>query len=186
MTSMYEEAAKAVTVSDEGLHRLANQAQMLVHAQETLAQCEADLKIASEMVRRLEEQDIPNTMQELGVETFTLTNGAKISVSMFYSASIPDDTRDACLKWLETNGYGAFIKNEIACRFDREGHQEATALMSILDENGVVYSNKETVHAQTMKKLYKDTSECTDGTMKKLPEDLFNLYMGKKAKVVLK
>jgi hypothetical protein len=183
---MYEEAAKAVTISDNGVHRLANQAQMLIMAQEAVAECEEDLRIAKEMLRKLEQEEIPSTMQELGVENFTLTNGAKISINTFYDAKISDENRGEALRWLHDHGFGSLIKTEVSCKFDRESYDEAIALTHLLKEKGFDYVDKETVHPMTLKTFVKTQIESTEEDVARPPKELFGIYIGKKAKVTLK
>lgn len=184
--NMYEKAAKAVTVSDEGIHKLANQAQMLLMAQEEVARCEDDLKLAKEVLRKLEQEFIPNTMQELGVETFTLTNGAKISVNTFYDAKISDENKSEAFGWLHDHGFGSLIKTEVSCKFDRESYDEAIALTHLLKEKGFDYVDKETVHPMTLKTFVKTQIESTEEDVVRPPKELFGIYIGKKAKVTLK
>lgn len=183
---MYEEAAKGIIVDNDSIHKLANQAQLLICAQEEVAQCEESLKIAREVVRKIEQEFIPNTMQEIGMESFILSNGAKISVSTFYDAKISEENKEQALKWLHDHGFGSLIKTEVSCKFDRESYDEAIALTHLLKEKGFDYMDKETVHPMTLKTFVKNQIESTEEDVVRPPKELFGIYIGKKAKVTLK
>ena len=53
-----------------------------------IASLENDLSMAKDKLRRSMEQDLPEAMDEVGMTSFKLDDGAEVKVKPFYAASI--------------------------------------------------------------------------------------------------
>lgn len=127
------------------------------------------LRQAKEHERTLSEETIPGVMQELGVTTFTLDSGQKVSVKPDVYASIPPDTKDAAMEWLETNGHGGLIKTLVIVEYGKGEFELATELFSELLARNLNVASSQNVHAQTLKAFLRE--QLAAG--KDVPLDLF-------------
>jgi hypothetical protein len=110
------------------LNELVNQ---LDKAEQDVVEAETTLKEAQERQRRLEEFEIPDYMDTLGLEEFTLTSGLTIEVVRKIRASI-GNRKVAAFKWLIDKGHGGLIKRTIMVAFNREQSEDAHKLLKTL------------------------------------------------------
>lgn len=122
----------------------------------TIEELEKSLKIEKEFQRRQSQEIVPNMMAELGIESFTLDNGYKVSIKDDYFASIPKDNLYACFEWLRQSGLDGIIKTVVAANFGKGEDQEAQQVLSVLTGMGVVADVKSTIHPQTLKAFVKE------------------------------
>lgn len=109
--------------------------------------------------RQIAEHDLPNAIQEVGLSTFTLADGRKISTKTEVYASIPKDNPNKAFAWLRANGHGALIKNVISAEFGKGEDEQAVEAASALAEAGFKPSQKESVHPMTLKAFLKEQLE---------------------------
>ena len=55
----------------------------------------------------------------MGLQKFTLTDGAEISVKPIYAASIPRDRKEEAFQWLRDHEFGDLVKNNVTVTFGR-------------------------------------------------------------------
>ncbi len=145
---------------------------------------ENDLSEKKSELRRVEENDLPEAMDAIGMSEFKLTDGSKISVKPYYTASIPLDKREDAYQWLEEKGHGSIIKTEVSVSFGKGQMEIAKEFQQFARGFNVEPVDPElsrSVHAQTLKAFVKESIE--DGG-EVLPSALFTTYVGRKAKVV--
>ena len=93
LNTMFEEDAGALTVKDEDLSSVAALAKRAKMLEKEIEEFESVLKERQEQLRKLQEESIPNMLNELGMKDFTMADGSKITVKPFYSASIKEENR---------------------------------------------------------------------------------------------
>ena len=109
LNTMFEEDAGALTVKDEDLTSVAALARRAKMLEKEIEEHESVLKERKEQLRKLEEESIPNMLNELGMKDFTMADGSKITVKPFYSASIKEENRAQAYEWLREHGYDDII-----------------------------------------------------------------------------
>lgn len=116
------------------------------------------LEIAQIALRRTQEVDLPNAMQQAGVSEIKLPTGEKITIKDDVYASIPKDERgELAYAWLRDNGFGDVIKNEVKVAFGRGEEEQVAALLAECKVNG--WNNASlaaTVHSSTLKALIRE------------------------------
>jgi hypothetical protein len=161
------------------LDSLSNSCKSLVKWLGVVEAKENELKDVKEQVRKLAEEIIPEAMQQLNLDQLKLDNGVKISILDNVYAHISEAKKPDAYNWLRDNGLGAIIKNEIAVQFDKTQDSDAIALKDRLSNEGLPVTHKESIHPSTLKSTVKEL-------VKKginVPEDTFNIFIGKKAKI---
>lgn len=156
------------------LQRVVQMAELLLKLRENVTRLEAELEAAKKDVRRVEQEDLPDLMQELGLETFKLKSGETIEVKPEVDCSISEDRRAKAHEWLTAHGFGGLIKTEVIAKFGRDERDAALACAQQI--NGEVI---ERVHPSTLKSFVKEQMAAGAG----LPFDLFGVHPYSKVKI---
>jgi hypothetical protein len=176
--AMFEDTTADIelTVSDSALGKLSALANKQLEIERWIEAQQERLKLATDALRRVREVELPEALDEAGVSKFTLSDGSTVSVSPYYSASIPADRKAEAFQWLDRNGFGDLIKTEVVTRFGRGEIDQARELSRNLKDQGYEAENKDSVHAQTLKAFIREQIE-SGGVA--VPLDLFGAYVGR-------
>ena len=164
----------------DALAKIALLSALLRGAEGNVANLTADLQEAKEEVRRLQEDDLPELMRELGLSEIKLEDGSKVTVVDEVDCNISEERRSRAHAWLTDNGFGGIIKSAITVEFGRDEHDEALAAAEkISGVTGRAALLKEGVHPQTLKAFVKE--QMAAGAT--IPQELFGLRPYSKAKL---
>lgn len=169
----FESFQETGSVSESNLEFLAETAKKLNDLKSELKRLEEEAKDVKRHIKTITEEVIPNYMRELGLSEVKLENGAKVTVKDQVFASIPKPVQDAALQWLDDNGHGSLIKNEIKLNFAKGEDERAQTLRKILEDAGYEFNHTANVHWQTLRAFCREQLE--QGNM--LPEDLFSVHV---------
>ncbi len=161
------------------LQRAVQLAELLIQLRTKVEDLEAQLATAKADVRRVEQEDLPDLMQELGLETFRLTSGETIEVKPEVDCSSTEEKRRAAHDWLSANGFGGLIKTEVVVTFGRGEHDEAEGFAKEVAEQGKAPAVVERVHPSTLKSFVKEQMAAG----KPVPFDLFGVFPYNKVKI---
>ena len=178
----FEDVAEQLSeVTEDGLSRVTNLALAQIEKHQLVESLEEQLKQAKKDLANIQENELPAAIAEYNLKEFTLDNGTQISVKRFYNVSIPKDEekRQACFNWLNDNGYGDLIKNQVAVNFVKGKEREATSFIQELEDRNLTPSNKKWVEPMTLKAFAKERVEKAEP----FPSDMFGLYIGEKATI---
>ena len=152
--------------------------------EELIESMEETVKINKENLRRLSGEIIPEKMAELGMTATEMYDGSKVQVVEDIYVSIPKDPEKskACYEWLDDNGLGDIIKNQVGMSFGKGQGEKAKALESQIKEMGLIPEVKVSVHPSTLKATIKKWHE--EG--KSVPDNTFSLFIGQKTKITKK
>lgn len=131
------------------------------------------LKQLKERHKILSENLIPDRMDQLGLKSISLSNGAKVTVKPYYYGKI---LSPAGYEWLDQHGHGGIIKTVVQKSFSRDKRDEA---VTFAKENNLELV--ETVHHSTMAAFVKEIY--SDPENERLPENLFSVYQGNRTKI---
>ena len=175
-----EDAAESL--SEDKLGLVARLARKQLDLEAYVEQLELQLKAAKENLRKVQEQDLPQAMAEIGLSEFKLSDGSKVTIKPFYSASLVEENRAKAYEWLESHGFSSLMKTEVSVDFGRGEDKLADRASKLLQEHGFAANKDVSIHAQTLKAFVREQIE--DG--QELPSDLFKVYAGQKASIKLK
>ena len=88
----------------------------------------------------------------------------------------------ACYAWLENNGLGDIIKNQVGMSFGKGENQEAKLLEDTIKNLGYIPEVKVSVHPSTLKATIKKWHQ--EG--RSVPDNTFSLFIGQKTKITKK
>lgn len=161
-------------IADSELSSLVDLARNQYRLERQIEKLESQLGEAKEKHRQVSQQLIPDKMMELGLDSIKLSDGTKVAVSKFYSASITPERMAAAHAWLRENGHGDLIKNTINCVLARGQDDRADKILKALTKLGVAYERKSAVHPMTLKAFVREMIE--GGST--LPLDLLGVHVG--------
>jgi uncharacterized small protein (DUF1192 family) len=179
---MFEEdsaGSAAEAVSTDGLKSVAELARRIRETEAEIKRAEEFLKERNDVLRKMTDEDLPSVLEELGVKSFVLDDGSKVSVTALYGASIPAPRKEEAFEWLRENGYDDIIKNDVICTFGRGEDDKAAAFAQAARERGLSPEQKQLVHAQTLKAWVRERVESGES----FPMDLFGAFVGQRATI---
>lgn len=159
------------------LSRASELANLIKISQQRVAELEKMLEAEQDHLKRLEEVELPSFMEEVGLSSFSLPTGEKITIKNIVKASIPKAKREEACQWLTENGFGDLIKSELVLLFGKEELQKAQDLKNQLQSMGLKPVLEQGVHHTTLSAFVKEQLE--QGVF--MPADLLGIYTGKKA-----
>jgi len=168
--------------SDEAKASIAKLAQQQALLQDKVTSLEEALKEAKKDLQRVEEQDLPEAMDKIGMAEFKLVDGTKISIKTFYNASITSDRKPEAMAWLDDNGHGGIIKTDVSVAFSRGELDIARDFLEYARGFNNLSNEPEldqSVHWQTLRAFVKEQVEGGAN----FPQELFGVYIGRKAHI---
>jgi len=170
--------------SESDLQTLTNLAAYQQELEDRIAETEKVLKDLGEKLRTVSWQQIPEMMEKLGMETFTLKGGHTIKVEEKLQLSVPKKSKDKAYEWVEEHGGSAIVKRAFVIAFDKEQEKFARKFKSDCErrKNALPMEETKAVHSSTLNKFLRDhMAQGTD-----VPLDLFGGFQQKIAKITTK
>lgn len=161
------------------LKRVIQLATLLVVQRALVEKLTKELTEEKEMLTRIETEDLPELMREIGMKSVTLEDGSSVEVVDEVSCAITEERRARAHAWLVENGFGGLIKTEVVVTFGSGEHDNAQALAEELRGEDLDPALVERVHPATLKSFVKEQME--KGVT--IPFDLFGIHPYSKAKL---
>ena len=160
-------------VGDAAFAKLEELLKLFLDAEVAVAEAEAKLKEAQETKRRLEEFEIPDYMDSLGMKKFTNKAGLEVEVGGKIRASIGDRKVQA-FKWLIDNGHSGIVKRSVQVAFNVKDGEAAEELLAELRERKVGAGVRQDmkVEAATLTAFIRKRLEKGE----EVPHDIFGIY----------
>ena len=163
--------------SEDGLAQLSRLAEEQLERQKAVAAAEAELEKRKDELRETAEVAIPELMEELGIETFTTSNGLKVSVKEDIRASILAANKAQAFQWLRDNGHSAIIKRIVKVQFGMGEDDQAEQAIEALGDLPV--EDESNVHWQTLCRFAREM--LSEG--QEIPEELFSIHRQRVSKI---
>ena len=175
---MVEDFAAKKSKAETNLGTVSNLAYYLNQEIERLEDFEEKVKKQKAVIDKLQYVELPEAMQELGLNKVVLDDGSSISVATEYFAAISKKNSSIAYDWLRENNFGDIIKSELKMNFvhDDESREH---IANYLDEQNVDYQEKDSVHWQTLRAFVKEQIEAGQP----IPMDTFSVHISNKAKL---
>lgn len=166
--------------TDDLLVQLGRMADELDQAMQRRDELAAKLKLEEDTIRLLEEEQLPELLQEVGVDRITTKNGLNVELDIDVKAKIPNYRKGEALKWLDAHGEGGMAKRTVTVFFNRDQEEDADFLTENLEKDYPAGVTKDySVHASTLKAWAKRKVEAGD----EFPHELFGVQIFRRAKV---
>ena len=125
------------TTLDNEYATISETAMKLQELQSQVSSLEEELKQRKELLRVVEEVELPEAMQAANLQEIKLTSGAKITVPPFYKGYISEKNRAAAHEWLLHNQHGGIIKHEVSLKFGKDEGEKARDAVQSLKQKGL-------------------------------------------------
>lgn len=165
--------------TDAELTRISQLAERQVRTEQDIQNLEIALDRKSKELTQIRDKELPNALAEIGMSSFTLKSGRKISVKTEVYASIPKDGAQKAFSWLRQHDFGSLIKNIISAEFGKGEDEAALKAAGLLAEAGFRPEQKESVHSSTLKAFLKE--QISKG--EDVPLELFGAFIVNRSKV---
>lgn len=166
-------------IADGELKQITDLANRQIVLEAEIENLETQVSRKKEELFNLSTIKLPDAMNLIGLQDFSLKNGAKVMIKPFYSGKISDENKNKAFAWLRAEGHDSIIKRVINVALGKGDDKIATMISKYLLSKKVVYEDKESVHPQTLKSFIKE--QMTGG--KPFPAPLFGAYAGKVTKI---
>lgn len=176
------DAEKEAPAPEDVMRRIQHFADKQKKLIKEIADLENQLSVKKEQKRRIEEQDLPETMDQVNMREFVLEDGTKVKVKPFYAASIPEDRKEEAFDWMKERDFDGMIKADIKVQFGKGEFELAQEFLQYVrgwNQKSIEPEYKEHVHWQTLRKFVQEQIEGG----KELPLDLFGVFVGRKAEM---
>jgi len=120
---------------------------------------EAQVKVLSGRMREIEFVQLPELFLQNGVQSYTTTSGAKLTLGQMVSAKFPkeDEQRNAAIEWLMQAGHGDVVKAQVVASWPAGEAEHAEQMMQSLNgDSSVVATLDKFVHPSTLGKLVRE------------------------------
>ena len=144
--------------------------------EQEIQETEETLRAKKKNLAEIQDVRIPEILGSLGMKSFTLSDGKKISLVDHYYAHISKANAHAAFEWLRDNNRGGIIKRNLIIA-DPNCSEELIAQVSQL---GVAVELDEKIHPSTLKAFVKEqmTEEGNE-----FPRQLFSASVITKSKI---
>ena len=181
--SLFEEEAvnadKFDNVQKEGASDLSNLILRSNDIDKQIEEAEQFLKDLKFKKRKIEQDDIPMLMEEMGMDSITV-DGNKVTLRQFVHARIADDKRDEAFAWIRSIGEGDIIKNDVTISFSAgQDNMAGSVVNDLRQQYGLDPSQKTHVHPMKLKAWVKDRIEKGQD----IDFDTFGVHVGTEAKI---
>jgi|TARA_R100001530_G_scaffold124782_2_gene93079 hypothetical protein len=185
IVDLFEETTekKVTKLDDTQLETLSENITRFLRIGGMIGNTEERLRKLKEQYRQLSEEDLPQKMAELGMQDLRLEDGSRITIDMFYATRINQNNRDAAHDWLREQGHGDIIKNVVSVTFGKGEDDTALETVTLLEQEGLLPDQKESVHPSTLKAFVKERIESGDNAFTPETQKLFSVYQGKRTKI---
>lgn len=182
---MGEEDAKASLVRVSAMaDRLRKHAQAVIDAQ-------AVLDLAQANYTRIEQQDFPELLREVGLSKMELEDGTKLELLDDIQCGISEDRKPRAFDWLRRYSFDGLIKTQVVLAFDRDEMKQRDKLLKLLEKAKFQPEMKQSVHPATLKSFLKeqrskpilDTDTVEQKAAKQPPVDVFGIHPFSKVKL---
>ena len=137
--------------------------------EETLSQVKAKRKQIAEVM-------LPELMEDIDIESLTLADGTKITLSKFYNAKIPEAHWGDAVEWLESKNHDGIIKSGFTVALSKGQTDLGHAAKAALRELGIPVIVKDSIHPSTLRAFVKEQLEQGED----IPKEMFGVYEGKR------
>jgi|TARA_R110000787_G_scaffold108447_1_gene216841 hypothetical protein len=160
----------------DAVSRLAAEASTM---ESSISDLENQLRQEKSLLRKITDELLPEALEAMNLQKFTLTDGSEIAVKPVYAASIPKDRKEEAYAWLREHDYGDLVKNNVTVTFGRGEDEKAVEFQGLAQENGFDPIQLEKVEAMTLKGWLRERVEAGDA----IPLDLFGAYISNRATI---
>jgi len=153
------------------IEQLTNKAKEMKDKETAIKRLKQELEQTETQYNILSAQEIPLLMSEIGMRSFTLSDGTHFVVKPILIINAPKDRMDDIDDWLTEHGHGGMVKTNIDVSLPKASRRLAE-IEQALNKLGIDYEVSKRIHHMTLGKWGREMEE--EGMV--IPEDLFTVF----------
>jgi hypothetical protein len=138
-----------------------------------IQQYEVTIKTLKKRKTEIQDNQLPDMMDELNLEECKLRSGKKIKAIDFVATKITDP--NAAHNWLRDTNNSGIIKNTITINLSNGSDALAVRIKADLENKGVGYIESEKIHHSTLKSFVTEALNNSE-LSQTLPKQAFGIY----------
>lgn len=167
-------------VGEDLLEQLSRASQYQAELEQQIAELDQKKKELNQLHQQVSEETIPDLLNQAGVSELRLADGTKVTVKEDLRVSTTGKYRDNINAWLQKNGYGDLIKDDVTISFGRGQDSNVQALLDYVQSQlGQSPARKQYVESASFKSLVKEL--LSDG--EDVPLEDLGVFVQKRAKL---
>jgi len=171
------DSSKVEQVGNNEVAAIADLCKRANDKKDLITKMEEELKQLKKELLKLTDEDIPDTMTEIGVSEYKLIDGSSVTLKPTYGAHISEDNQQEAFQWLRDNECDDIIKNTVSVEFGRKEDELALAFKELVEEHSYEPMQVTKIHPQTLKAFIKERIE----KGMEIPNHLFGVWAGQRA-----
>jgi hypothetical protein len=173
-----QDAGEVNAPTQEALSKIAELARQQMDLEKAVEEAELVLKEKKAALAKVQTEELPDAMDEVGMSEFKLTDGTKVTIKRGFAPNLTKANQSTAYRWLRENGHGAIIKHEFTSKFGKDEEKLAARFSVLVREAGFTYSEKESIAPQTLKAFVNEqmtqAQESEDAVA--FPQELFGVF----------
>ena len=153
------------------IDQLTNKAKEMKNKADEIKKLKHELEQTETQYNILSSQEIPFLMSQIGMQSFTLSDGTFFTVKPILVIHTAKDRMDAIDQWLTEHGHGGMVKTKIDISLPKASRR-LPEIEEALKEMGVPFAVAKDIHYQTLNKWGREME--AEGMV--IPEDLFTVF----------
>lgn len=149
-----------LSISQKALDPVKELAVKAKELSESVDALEEALKVQKKSLALIEEVQLPELMNSVGLTEFKLDDGTKIALAEAYHGGLPKDEekKAAAIALIIEYGAGGIVRSKVALEFGVSEHNLAIDTFKKLKSEGLPVSMDQTVNFQTLAALSRERS----------------------------
>jgi len=156
---------------NDHIELLTNKAKEMKEKELAIKRLKNELEQYEKQYNDLSSFEIPFLMSEIGMQSFTLSDGTHFIVKPIIIINAPKDKIDAIDDWLTNHGHGGMVKTNIDVSLPKAS-QRLAEIQEVLEKMGIDYEVTKRIHHMTLGKWAREME--SEGMV--IPEDLFSVF----------
>jgi hypothetical protein len=149
---------------------------------------EEELERLKQDLQKVQLEDLPAMMEEVGLDSFALTGGFVVKTAPFIKCRMPKLHSDEeaeqirakeAYEWLEAGGHADIAKHTVSLPFTKGENKKVQEAIKVLKKAGFDPNDQVDVHWKTLQSFIKE--QLAEGV--NVPLDLFDAYVGPRTKI---
>ena len=169
-----------VVPNDNNLKKIAVIASNLVALRDKVEDLKTQLSVAEQEYNYVNEIELPELMQSVGLSQFTLSNGLKLKVNKVVYCKLNKTKVEEADQWLKENGHEGMVKHKFEIPIPASATPlQLAALNAAIQQLGYKYKDEKIIHPQTLNKWAREQSENNEV----IPMEYFEVWRGYKTNI---
>lgn len=160
--------------------RLTTLAREQLTREAALAEAERQVILKRQALEEISFKQLPELMDSLGMEEFTLTDGRKIGIEEHVRASIPEEKQRDTFEWFREIGNGKMIKRALGVQLAMGQDELADKVKKLLAECSLDVTDKQSIHNSTLVAFVRRRLKAGE----EVPLDKISVFRQRASKVV--